>query len=116
MLNIKSPYRYIWLFCFFFWISARTARRFPDSLLKRTMDLVQGSGLRLRIPIRIQMLMLIPIPILATRQQRTFWQQGQSVGITFYFLGSTACEKGSCDSQRISVLKKALNPLISISK
>jgi len=102
----------------FFWISARTARRFPDSLLKRTMDLVQGSGLRLRIPIRIQMLMLmlIPIPILANRQQRTFWQQGQSVGITFLFLGSTACEKGSCDSQRISVLKKALNPLISISK
>jgi len=69
----------------FFWISARTARRFSDSLLKRTMDLVQGSGLRLRIPIRIQMLMLIPIPILATRQQRTFWQQGQSVGITFFF-------------------------------
>lgn len=43
------------------------------------------------------------IPILATRQQRIF--SSRAIG-WHNTLGSMVCEKGSCDSQRISVLKK----------
>jgi len=84
MLNIKSPYRYIW--GFLFRLFARTARRFPDSLRKRTMDLVQGSGLRIRPHPRF----LISIRML--RCWFRFWPPGnkgpfpagQSVGTTLW--------------------------------